>query len=157
MHPGKPGPYHNFSGSANQVPENLGVGKPYDYMIDSRLENFVEARIRTGMGKDEQAVALRKQVAGYAVSQSRFESGNFLTAIALRELGDTVAADNLVASWAQKYPDNKVAQWCTAIYNGDTGKAASLLSTRNNQADTTPWEMSGRDMDFDLIVRLFSR
>jgi hypothetical protein len=26
-------------------PENLGVGKPYDNMIDNRLENYLEAKV----------------------------------------------------------------------------------------------------------------
>ena len=27
-------------------PENLGVGKPYDNMIDNRLENYLEAKLQ---------------------------------------------------------------------------------------------------------------
>lgn len=31
-------------------PENLGVGKPYDNMIDNRLENYLEAKVAKKQG-----------------------------------------------------------------------------------------------------------
>ena len=42
------------------------------------------------------------------------------------------------------------------VYNGEKEKAAGMLKSRNDQTDTTPWETSFRDANFDLIVRLFS-
>lgn len=142
---------------SKEWPENLGVGKPYDNMIDSRLEDFIEARIQAGMGNDAKVVLLRKQVAGYEVSGHRFESGNLLTALALRDNGQVDIADRMVATWEQSYPDNKIAQWCSAVYKGDSDLSASLLNSRKGQVDSTPWESSYRDMNFDLMVRLFTK
>lgn len=141
--------------ASKEWPENLGVGKPFDEMIDSRVENYLEARNCAGQGNKQQAVALLEQVAGY--NPSHFVSANLLTALALRELGKTAEADQLVASWMKTHPDNRVARWCAAVYHGETEEAAAMLKSRSDQTDTTPWEASGqRDTDMELIVRLFS-
>lgn len=136
-------------------PENLGVGKPYDNMIDSRLEDYLEAQAAFGQGDPQKASALLSAVAGYKPARSYFGSGNLLSALALRESGNQQEADRMVASWTTDFPENRIAQWCAAIYHGETEKAAGMLRSRDDQADTTPWESSFRDSNFDLIVRLF--
>lgn len=142
--------------ASKEWPENLGVGKPYDDMIDSRLEDYLEAKALTGQGDNQKAATLLSSVAGYKTSRSRFGSGNLLTALALRELGKEVEADRMVASWETDFPENRITQWCAAVYRGEMEKASGMLKSRNEQADTTPWETSFRDSNFDLIVRLFS-
>lgn len=142
--------------ASKEWPENLGVGKPYDDMIDSRLEDYLEAKAAAGQGDSRKASALLSAVAGYKTSRSYFGSGNLLSALALRESGKVQEADRMVAAWSTDFPENRVAQWCTAIYRGDKEKAAGMLQSRNDQTDTTPWEASFRDSNFGLIVRLFS-
>lgn len=142
--------------ASKEWPENLGVGKPYDDMIDSRLEDYLEAKAAVGQGDSRKASALLSAVAGYKTSRSYFGSGNLLSALALRESGKVQEADRMVAAWSTDFPENRVAQWCTAIYRGDKEKAAGMLQSRNDQTDTTPWEASFRDSNFGLIVRLFS-
>ncbi|RHU25628.1 DUF5107 domain-containing protein [Parabacteroides sp. TM07-1AC] len=142
--------------ASKEWPENLGVGKPYDDMIDSRLEDYLEAKAAAGQGDSRKASALLSAVAGYKTSRSHFGSGNLLSALALRESGKVQEADRMVAAWSTDFPENRVAQWCTAIYRGDKEKAAGMLQSRNDQTDTTPWEASFRDSNFGLIVRLFS-
>lgn len=141
--------------ASKEWPENLGVGKPYDNMIDSRLEDYLEAKAAAGLGDSRKASALLSAVAGYKTSRSHFGSGNLLNALALRESGKEQEADRMVAAWSTDFPENRVAQWCTAIYRGEKEKAAGLLQSRNDPADTTPWETSFRDSNFGLIVRLF--
>ena len=142
--------------ASKEWPENLGVGKPYDNMIDSRLEDYLEAKAAAGQGDSRKASALLSAVAGYKTSRSYFGSGNLLSALALRESGKVQEADRMVAAWSTDFPENRVAQWCTAIYRGEKEKAAGMLQSRNDQTDTTPWEASFRDSNFGLIVRLFS-
>lgn len=142
--------------ASKEWPENLGVGKPYDNMIDSRLEDYLEAKAAAGQGDSRKASALLSAVAGYKTSRSHFGSGNLLSALALRESGKVQEADRMVAAWSTDFPENRVAQWCTAIYRGEKEKAAGMLQSRNDQTDTTPWEASFRDSNFGLIVRLFS-
>jgi len=142
--------------ASKEWPENLGVGKPYDNMIDSRLEDYLEAKAAAGQGDSRKASALLSAVAGYKTSRSHFGSGNLLSALALRESGKVQEADRMVAAWSTDFPENRVAQWCTAIYRGEKEKAAGMLQSRNDQTDTTPWEASFRDPNFGLIVRFFS-
>ena len=141
---------------SKEWPENLGVGKPYDNMIDNRFENFVEAEVYKRMGDDGKARELLLSVAQDKSKHSRFESASLLNAFALRSLGNKNEADELVKKWLVEYPDNQVAQWCAAIYNGEYDKANQMLTLRDEQVDTTPWETSFRDDNFNLIVRLFS-
>ena len=142
--------------ASKEWPENLGVGKPYDDMIDSRLEDYLEAKAYAGQGDKQKASALLSVVAEYKTSRSYFGSGNLLSALALRESGKESEADRMVSAWSTDFPENRVAQWCTAIYRGEKEKAAGMLQSRNDQTDTTPWETSFRDSNFGLIVRLFS-
>lgn len=142
--------------ASKEWPENLGVGKPYDSEIDDRLENYLEARACRGKGNQAKAQLLLEKVAGYAhTKRSFFESGNLLTALALKETGRDNEADLMVADWEKEYPESKIAQWCVAVYRGDKSKAEQLLATRQTQVDTTPWEAAGRDVNLELILRLF--
>lgn len=142
--------------TSREWPENLGVGKPYDDMIDSRLEDYLEAKAYVGQKNQEKANELLESVATYKTPRSNFGSGNLLSAFALRELGREADADKLVASWTTSHPNNRIVQWSTAIYNGEQQKAAEMLKGRNDPKDTTPWESSSRDSNFDLIVRLLT-
>lgn len=141
--------------ASREWPENLGVGKPYDNMIDSRLEDYLEAKAYAARGDKSKADALFAKVADYRPAHARFGSGNLLSALALRETGRQAEADKMVSSWKADFPDNRIAQWCSAIYHGDRAAASSLLDSRNDPSDTTPWEASFRDADFELMVRLF--
>lgn len=141
--------------ASKEWPENLGVGKPYDNMIDSRLEDYLEAKAVAGQGDGQKASALLSAVAGYQTSHSYFDSGNLLSALALRELGKESEANRMVTSWSTDFSGNRIAEWCTAIYRGEKEKAAEMLKSRKEQTDTTPWESSFRDSNFELIVRLF--
>ena len=138
--------------TSQEWPENLGVGKPYDNMIDNRLEDYLEAKAAAGQGDSRKTSALLAAVADYTISRSHFESGNLLSALALRESGKVQEADHMVAAWSTDFPENRVVQWCTAIYRGEKEKAVGMLQSRNDQTNTTPWEASFRDSNFDLIV-----
>ena len=141
--------------ASKEWPENLGVGKPYDNMIDSRLEDYLEAKAVVGQGDGQKASVLLSAIAGYQASHSYFDSGNLLSALALRELGKESEANRMVTSWSTDFPENRIAEWCMAIYYGEKEKAAGILKLRKDQIDTTPWESSFRDSNFDLIVHLF--
>ena len=69
-------------------------------MIDSRLEDYLEAKAVAGQGDEQKASALLSAVAGYQTSHSYFNSGNLLSALALRELGKESEANRMVTSWS---------------------------------------------------------
>ncbi len=114
--------------TSKEWPENLGVGKPYDNMIDNRLEDYLEAKAAAGQGDSRKTSALLAAVADYTISRSHFESGNLLSALALRESGKVQEADHMVAAWSTDFPENRVVQWCTAIYRGEKEKVWECFS-----------------------------
>mgnify|MGYP007049179713 FL=1 len=73
----------------------------------------------------------------------------------MRESGKVQEADHMVAAWSTDFPENRVVQWCTAIYHKEYDKAIECLKSRKEQIDSTPWENSFYDSNFDLLVRLF--
>lgn len=140
--------------ASKEWPENLGVGKPYDDQIDSRLENYLQARILLAQGERAKANTLFEQLSASTPVTRYFRSADLLTALALKECGRPDEADRRVAAWKANRPDDRIIEWCTAIYKGEKDKAAALMQTRNQASDTTPWESSFRDTDFELLVRL---
>ena len=55
--------------TSKEWPENLGVGKPYDNMIDNRLEDYLEAKAAAGQGDSRKTSALLAAVADYTISR----------------------------------------------------------------------------------------
>ena len=139
--------------SSLEWPENLGVGKPYADRIDSRLEDYLMACIAKGRGRQSEAEAAFRKVAESRFVRSAFKAGNLLSALALRELGEEQRADQWVASWSKENSGHKVAKWCSYVYHRDYDAARKMLQDRQDNTDTTPWEISGRDNDFNLITR----
>lgn len=134
--------------------ENLGVGKPYEENIDTRLEDFMQAIAYEKLNEPEKAASLYRKVTDNN-RKGRFSSSELLTAMSLRKTGRTEEADTLAESWLKENPDNKIAQWCTAVYNGDGAKAAGLLSERHTVEESTPWEAVSYDYIFTIIADLF--
>lgn len=136
-------------------PENLGVGKPYDNLIDARLEYYLHALALEGSGDADGAKAMLERVATVPESVHSFKSGNVLTALALKKLGKTAEADQYVASWKGNANSQPAIDWCKAVYNGDKDKINAV--GKSNETEATPWEKSYRDSDLDLIIRLFKK
>lgn len=137
-------------------PENLGVGKPYDSMIDSRLESYLVACVNSKQQNESKANVIFEKIANYNCNTKHFDSNHLLTAIAMRTIGRKEEADSWVQSWNTKYANQPIAKWCNAIYNKDFTKANELLKSWNSSSDATPWETSYRDANVELIIELFS-
>ena len=140
---------------SKEWPENLGVGKPYDDQIDGRLEDYLEYMAYSGIGNSSKAEECLNRILSYKVKVGAFESANLLSALALRNKGQIEEANQMVNSWKQNYPSDKAVQWCIAIYNGNKEDATELLRTKDSNNEETPWEMTFRDRNSDLILRLF--
>ena len=137
-------------------PENLGVGKPYDHMIDMRIENYLEAEAYSRMGDKAKADEYYRKVANYGAGGSTFKAANLLNALSLKALGQQEQADEMVKGWS-KYGNDLITQCCTAVYRGDKSKVASLLENYRTPDENAPWEVSRRDNDFELLMNLFSK
>lgn len=136
--------------------ENLGVGKPFDSDIDSRLEDFIDAYIYEKQGLNDKAVSLYKKVADNSRNKENvFNSNTFLAIKALQKLGKQSEAEEMMGYWAKKHPESKIIQWCCAIYKEDRDKAEKLIQERNNIKESTPWENVRNDYNFNVIVAFF--
>ncbi|MDR2917887.1 MAG: DUF5107 domain-containing protein [Tannerella sp.] len=139
--------------------ENLGVGKPYEENIDNYLEDYLMAVIYEKQNKQAEATAYYQKIVdkekGAAGRNSL--SNELLTAIALQQLGKKDEADRLAAGWLKNQPDNKIAQWATAVFEGDNRKATTLLQEQYTVEDTTPWEQISGDFNFNLVSGILNR
>ena len=134
-------------------PENLGVGKPYDEDIDSRLEYYLQAKIFEGQGRKAEAKSCYQKVADSKFAKLDFKAINLLTALSMKQLGRQAEADQWVDSWQQKFPGHKIMQWCTYIYRQEYAEAQEMRNKHKEKAEETPWEFTSRDNEFTLLLR----
>ncbi|MBL7849939.1 MAG: DUF5107 domain-containing protein [Cyclobacteriaceae bacterium] len=100
--------------NARLYPANLGVGKPYDENIDSRIESFMEGMCHEAMKRTDKAAA-----AWSAVTKQTAVPGinNLVSAWALRKQGKSAEGEALLKSWAGPKP-SAIANWCLDVYEG---------------------------------------
>ena len=102
-------------------PRKLGVGKPYDYMIDTRLEDWMSAMIAVKLKKsDDRKLNLKK------VAESTHSVNNFATllqCVAWWQLDEQQKANDLFDQWSslQKNPDFK--EWGNRFFKNNRDKA----------------------------------
>lgn len=125
--------------------ENLGVGKPYDEFIDDRLENYIAATALLRQGKVKDANQFFNKIVGKSKEMSGSISNDLLLAIALKNLGNSKEAEQLLNEWQKQQSDSKIAQWAIAVYKGDKQKVNELLSDKS--------QFSG-DYEFNLISEI---
>lgn len=139
---------------AGQWPENLGVGKPLDKYNDTRLEDFLRARVAEAQGDKLAANALYHKVVAKP-NPSTFTSYELLSALSLKALGQTAEADARVNQWTQKFADNQLAAWCAQLYRGQ--KLGNQFARRGTTEaeQKAAWEKQPiQDANFELIVKL---
>jgi tetratricopeptide (TPR) repeat protein len=99
---------------ARLYPANLGVGKPYEENIDSRVEYYLEGICQEGLKKSDKAAAAWTAV----TSQSHPAGLNTLVAAwALRKQGKSTEGERLLKDWAAKSP-GPLTQWCLDVFEG---------------------------------------
>jgi tetratricopeptide (TPR) repeat protein len=104
-------------------PERLGAGRPY--VVDERLEDFLESHVRAASGDAQRAMELLRGVA--AASQgSPTSSHTVIGAFALRTLGAAARGRQLLESWRKQEPGNPAARWAVLVYDGDRHAARDL-------------------------------
>lgn len=113
-----------FIAQAKQWPENLGVGKPYDADIDTRLEDLMSWQCYRATGKNEAANQLLQQIIRFQPridnTVSNFQPANtFVTAWAYRQLQQSDRSTQWLNEQSKQYPDNKILQWSKALFEGD--------------------------------------
>ena len=141
---------------AKEWPENLGVGKPYEDQIDYRVENYLEASAYERMGNKQKADKKLSLIPQLHTERPFFDSGCLLEALALRKIGEKAQADEMIKQWKLNYPDNKLVQWCSTIYEGGDNQTSTAIGTYHSSENLAPWEVSYRDNNFNLIKKIFN-
>lgn len=111
-----------FVNDASVWPENLGVGKPYEADLDSRLENWLRYTCYQQMGKKKEAAAALQQILqfkpGVYNTVRNFNPANHLiTILAMRESGKAQEAETWFLAEKTKYPGMAVFNWVEAMMN----------------------------------------
>lgn len=95
-------------------PRNLGVGKPYDENIDSRIEDWLEAMV----AQKEKDFAKRddclKKVAYAAKNKNSMDY--LLQILACSQLGEKQNADEMFNSWLADQKDANIRSWGDKFY-----------------------------------------
>lgn len=99
---------------ARLYPVNLGVGKPYDENIDSRIEFFLEGLCQAGMKQSDKASASWAAV----IKQEHPEGlSNLVTAWAYRKQNKDTEGKSFLYNWANQ-ASSPLAKWCVDVFDG---------------------------------------
>lgn len=95
--------------ASRQWPEHLGVGKPYDADIDTRVEAYLEALALEASGNQRAARAALEQAA--VPASHGYLPSDYVRALALRRLGRSKEAFTHLDAWLQHSPNDATARW----------------------------------------------
>jgi len=101
-------------------PRNLGVGKPYDDQIDTRLEDWMNAMIAIRT-KNEANKELHLKKVAQSTHRSN-DPSTLLQCIACWQLGDKQKAGNLFTQWASRQRNTQLKEWGDRFYNNNRDK-----------------------------------
>lgn len=115
-----------FINDAFLWPENLGVGKPYDDEIDTRLENWLLYKCYAKLNNKTQAQQALQRIIAFTPKRENtvrnyLPANTVISAWALQELNKPDAASQLINEWLSKEPSNKLAQWSLQLLNNKNG------------------------------------
>ncbi|MDQ2657726.1 MAG: DUF5107 domain-containing protein, partial [Bacteroidota bacterium] len=116
-------------GKAKLWPENLGAGKPYDDMIDLRLENYLEALVYERTKQSSKAAEIFESITN-TPHPRRYQINDLATALAYRKTGRAGEGAKLLKDWADQQPSSEIAQWARAAFEGK-GSATDLEGDTN--------------------------
>jgi len=121
---------------AKEWPENLGVGRPFEW--DERLENFVLARAFEKKGEREKARQLYQNIVEYTEKrQLSWDTNHIFGLMAFKQLGKDQAARSLLNSWTQARPaGNQAVRWASALFAQNT-QALDALKNNTDVKDGT--------------------
>ena len=138
---------------ARRWPVNLGVGKPYDDMVDERVEDFLDYTVMERQRKKptEALIALTRYAnrEGYAPCRS----ADLLTALALRKQGHGGEADIWMHTWQAAAPDALSYRWARAAYDGNWDEAARIASESQETEEAQAYVTVSHDTDFAFLCR----
>lgn len=101
-------------------PRNLGVGKPYDENIDSRIEDWLEAIIAQKTKDITRKKEYLKKVA--FAKQSKDTMDYLLQVLACYQSGEKQVANEMFNSWMSEQKNSEMRSWSSNFYNSNKDK-----------------------------------
>lgn len=101
-------------------PRNLGVGKPYDEIIDSRIEDWLSAMVYNHSGNLEMQLQYLEKVGDATLSQN--SPNTLLQCIALYQLGELQKSERVFLQWKKNQKVKNIQQWGESFYKGSREK-----------------------------------
>lgn len=106
---------------ATQWPRKLGVGKPFDDLLDTRLEDWMNAMIAIKSKKSfDKRLYLKKVVQS---TQQISNPETLLQCLAWSHLGDEQKAKNLFDKWSSLQSNSAIQKWGESFYKNNREKA----------------------------------
>jgi tetratricopeptide (TPR) repeat protein len=110
-----------FIQQALQWPENLGVGKPYESDLDSRLENWMQYLIYQKTGKLKEAGEALDRILNfkpgvYNTVQNFQPANHLVTALAMAQQGKKSEATEWLNQQIKKYPEMNTLKWARDVF-----------------------------------------
>jgi tetratricopeptide (TPR) repeat protein len=102
--------------TAQEWPEHLGAGKPYDEDIDRRLDDWIAAQIDARAGARAEAAASRNLV--ITAPQGPAGAGGLVTALALADAGRADEAGRALDAWSATLARSDLAAWGRSLAEG---------------------------------------
>ncbi|MCA1758885.1 MAG: hypothetical protein LC658_03865, partial [Bacteroidales bacterium] len=137
---------------AREWPENLGVGKPYN--TDERIEDYLESIYWTNKRNAAKAKVLEENIINSTLNVSRATSSDYLGAILLKKAGRENEAKDLLNQRIEKEPENLIAQWNHAKFNGNNAEAENLMHKIEVENGGSFFNPKLRDTGFSLILAI---
>ncbi len=102
-------------------PRNLGVGKPYDEVIDSRIEDWLSAMVYMKLGNLEMKKKYLEKVAFTSLNQN--SPNTLLQCVAYYQLGEFRKSEELFNHWIESQKNENMKYWGKAFYQENKEKS----------------------------------
>ncbi|MCJ7580748.1 MAG: DUF5107 domain-containing protein [Candidatus Aminicenantes bacterium] len=134
-----------FAEGAKEWPENLGVGRPFEW--DERLENFVLAMAFEKNGEREKSHQLFQNIVEFTEKRKlSWDTNHIFGVMALKRLGKDQEAQTFLESWALARPaGNRAMHWTSA-----------LLAQNTQELSALKMESNIGDRAFDLMLKVLN-
>ena len=127
-----------------------GVGRSLNRVI---FEEPTELIIEVKGIKLVKVEKLLKEIIKYTENnRTKWNSNHYVSALVMRELGMEYKAKELMDEWISRFPASISAQWAYAKFNNNNEKAEEILKNLKTESEGTPWNPTGSDPNFKLVI-----
>jgi hypothetical protein len=118
-------------------PENLGVGKPYEESLDSRLEDWMSAQCYTSMKDKVKAEAMIHQVLLFNPKVENtvsnfYPSNSLITAMAYERNGEKEKGVKFLDDMEKAHPGSNGISWSRDVFEGEQHRSVPEEKKESN-------------------------